>query len=514
MQRRSFLQQGALAAASLYLPGQALAGAGNSIAGGLSSGELLPGTGVSAGASADFPLVRIPEGQRKFKSVAVEKAIREVKQKIGNKEIAWLFENCFPNTLDTTVDFEVVNGKPDTYVITGDIDAMWLRDSSAQVWPYLSLCKEDKELQQLIKGVIYRQTKCILKDPYANAFYKDENKISEWKHTDITDMKPGIHERKWEIDSLCYPIRLAHGYWKITGDLSAFDQDWQQAMLFVLQTFKEQQRMEGEGPYSFQRTTSWATDGVPLGGYGYPVKPNGLICSMFRPSDDATLFPYLIPSNFFALESLLHLREIAAATGKSEAEKKDAGKNGMGRKASLDVIGKTASELSAILKKALDEHARIKTEKSGELYAYEVNGFGSFNLMDDANVPSLLSLPYLGAVTLTDPVYQHTRKFVLSENNPFFFKGKAAEGIGGPHAGMNMIWPLSIIMRGLTSTDDKEIKYCLDTLQRAHAGTGFMHESFHKDDPSKFTRKWFAWANTLFGELIWKVYQERPALLG
>ncbi|MHA4808559.1 glycoside hydrolase family 125 protein [Flavitalea flava] len=475
MQRRSFLQKSALATAGLYLPGQLLAGAGKN--------------------STGFPLVRIPEGQRKFRSVAVEKAISEVKSKIGNKEIAWLFENCFPNTLDTTVDFEMVNGKPDTYVITGDIDAMWLRDSSAQVWPYLSLSKDDKELQQLIKGVIYRQTKCMLKDPYANAFYKDENKISEWKHTDITDMKPGIHERKWEIDSLCYPIRLAHGYWKITGDLSAFDQDWQQAMLLVLKTFKEQQRLEGEGPYSFQRTTSWATDGVPLSGYGYPVKPNGLICSMFRPSDDATLFPYLIPSNFFALESLLNLQEIA-------------------KKTSMDVIGKAALELSTTLKKALDENARIKTEKSGELYAYEVNGFGSFNLMDDANVPSLLSLPYLGAAKLTDPVYQHTRKFVLSENNPFFFKGKAAEGIGGPHAGMNMIWPLSIIMRGLTSTDDKEIKYCLDTLQHVHAGTGFMHESFHKDDPSKFTRKWFAWANTLFGEFIWKVYQERPALLG
>jgi uncharacterized protein len=488
MRRRTFLQQGMLATAGLYLPTRALNPNGLAVFGepAGSSGQAVFG---------DFPRVRIPEGQRKFKSIAVENTIDEIKKNIGNREIAWLFENCFPNTLDTTVDFELVNGQPDTYVITGDIDAMWLRDSSAQVWPYLPLCKGDKDLAQLIKGVIHRQAKCILKDPYANAFYKDENKISEWKQSDITDMKPGIHERKWEIDSLCYPIRLSHGYWKETGDTSAFDAQWVEAMQLVIRTFTEQQRFDGQGPYTFQRTTAWATDGVPLGGYGYPVKPNGLICSMFRPSDDATIFAYLIPSNFFAYESLRHLQEIGSAIGKDTA------------------LVKPASALSSVLKKALADHAKVKHDQFGEIYAYEVNGFGSYNLMDDANVPSLLALPYLGAVNASDPVYQDTRRYVLSESNPFFFKGKAAEGIGGPHAGLNMIWPLSIIMRGLTSSDEKEIKYCLDTLQHAHAGTGFMHESFDKDDAYKFTRKWFAWANTLFGEFVLKVYRERPALL-
>ncbi|MEJ7586746.1 MAG: glycoside hydrolase family 125 protein [Ferruginibacter sp.] len=149
----------------------------------------------------------------------------------------------------------------------------------------------------------------------------------------------------------------------------------------------------------------------------------------------------------------------------------------------------------------------------GKIYAYEVNGFGSYNLMDDANVPSLLSLPYLDAVKNSDPVYINTRKLLLSSNNPFFFKGKAAEGIGGPHAGMDMIWPLSIIMRGLTSKDDKEIQACIKLLQKNHGNTGFMHESFHKDDATKFTRKWFAWANTIFGELLWEVYKTKPHLL-
>ena len=250
-------------------------------------------------AQSDFPVVRTPEAKRKFKSAAVERTIAQVKSSIGNKEIAWMFENCFPNTLDTTVDFEVQNGRPDTYVITGDIDAMWLRDSTAQVWPYLPLTTEDHELQQLVAGVINRQTRFILKDPYANAFYKDENKVSEWK-SDRTDMKPGVHERKWEVDSLCYPLRLAYYYWKTTKDTAPFDAAWREAVLLILQTFREQQRKQGRGPYRFQRRTEVQTDTVAGGGYGNPVNPVGMICSIFRPSDDATIFPFLVPSNFFA----------------------------------------------------------------------------------------------------------------------------------------------------------------------------------------------------------------------
>ena len=441
-----------------------------------------------------FPVVRVPYEKRKFHSKAVEATIIEFQQNVKNKELGWLFENCFPNTLDTTVDFEMVNGKPDTYVITGDIDAMWLRDTTAQVWPYLLLIKKDTELSQLIAGVINRQVKCILKDPYANAFYKDENKISEWK-TDLTDMQPGTHERKWEIDSLCYPIRLAYNYWKLTNDVAPFDMQWKDAIKATLDTFKVQQRKNGNGPYTFQRSTSWATDGVPLSGYGYPIKPVGLICSMFRPSDDATVFPFLIPSNFFAVVSL---RQAAI----------------MVKQIFTDVS--LSNELNALANEveiAIKKYAIIDHPQYGKVYAYEVNGFGSYHLMDDANVPSLLSLPYLNAVKNTDPVYINTRKMLLSANNPFFFKGKAAEGIGGPHAGMDMIWPLSIVMRGLTSKEDAEIKTCITMLQQTHGATGFMHESFHKDDAANFTRKWFAWANTIFGELLWEVYQSKPHLL-
>ncbi|HEX7905040.1 MAG TPA: glycoside hydrolase family 125 protein [Chitinophagaceae bacterium] len=445
--------------------------------------------------SHSFPVVRINPALRKFKSEAVEKAIQEIEKNLSNKEMAWLFNNCFPNTLDTTVEFEMKDGKPDTYVITGDIDAMWLRDSTAQVWPYLPFAKEDKQLQLLIAGVVNRQVQNILYDPYANAFYKERTKVGEWKN-DMTAMKPGIHERKWEIDSLCYPVRLSYQYWKTLNDTSVFDENWAAAAKLIIKTFREQQRKNGKGPYKFERKTSWATDGVPLGGYGYPAKPVGLIYSMFRPSDDATIFPLFIPANFFAVVSLKQMGEIFSKVYKDADTSKEC-------------LAFASEVETAIRKYGIVKHAQF-----GNVYAYEVNGHGSYNLMDDANVPSLLALPYLGAVSTTDPVYMNTRKLVLSESNPFYFKGKAGEGIGGPHVGVDMIWPLSIIIRGLTSKDKNEIRQCLSTLQRAHGGTGFMHEAFHKDDASRFTRKWFAWANTLFGEFIWKAYKEDPSLLG
>jgi len=448
---------------------------------------------TSASQSA-FRSQRPAPGSRNFSSAAIEKAILEFKSRIKDEELAWLFENCFPNTLDTTVFIKSKSEKPDSYVITGDIDAMWLRDSTAQVWPYLPFMSADPALQRLIAGVINRQTQCILKDPYANAFYDDDSKVSHWKD-DLTEMKPGIHERKWEIDSLCYPIRLAYHYWKITKDVTPFDDSWKSAIASTLRVFREQQRKENQGPYSFQRNTSWATDGVPLGGYGYPVKPVGLICSMFRPSDDATIFPFLIPSNFFAVVTLKHASEMVAAISKDQA------------------LASELKQLSIEVDGALKKHSTVTHPEFGIIYAYEVNGLGSYNLMDDANVPSLLSLPYLGAVSQDDPVYQNTRRFLLSENNPFFFKGRVASGIGGPHVGVDMIWPLSIIMRGLTSNDETEIKECIRVLKSTHAGTGFMHEAFHKDDANRFTRKWFAWANTIFGEFLWKVYKERPHLL-
>ncbi|GAA4806791.1 glycoside hydrolase family 125 protein [Olivibacter ginsenosidimutans] len=449
---------------------------------------------LAFGQEENFPAVRVAENMRNFTSEAVEGVIKTFQSKVKNKELAWLFGNCFPNTLDTTVFFQSTDGVPDTYVITGDIDAMWLRDSSAQVWPYLALVKEDKHLADLIAGVINRQTDYVLKDPYANAFYDDPEKVGEWAK-DKTDMRPGVHERKWEIDSLCYPIRLAYHYWKETKDTTPFNAVWKEAIQNILKTFKEQQRKDGNSPYHFERVTGRATDTLPMDGYGYPVKPVGLICSSFRPSDDATVLSFLIPSNFFAVVSLKQAAEMVKTILNDNA---------------------LANELAGLAKEvetALDKYAKVKHPKYGDIYAFEVDGYGGHLLMDDANVPSLLALPYLGAVKTNDPVYVNTRKFILSEDNPFFYKGTAGEGVGGPHIGKDMIWPMSIIIRALTSTDDKEIKHCIQMLQKCHGGKGFMHESFHKDDPTKFTRSWFAWTNTLFGELLWETYQRKKSLL-
>ncbi len=436
---------------------------------------------------------RLSPNLRRFNSPAVESTIARIKADIKDPEIGWLFENCYPNTLDTTVKYKDKDGKPDTFVITGDIDAMWLRDSSAQVWPYLPLIKNDPQLKSLIQGVISRQSKCILIDPYANAF-NEKATGSEWDK-DNTDMKPELHERKWEVDSLCYPVRLAYNYWMITGDKSFFDSDWREAGKSILHTFKTQQRKKDHGPYHFQRRTEVASDTVPNGGYGNPIKPVGLICSVFRPSDDATIFPFLVPSNYFAVLSLNQLGEMF---DKIAGDHKTANQ--------CRVL---ANEVyTALYKYAIGHHPVY-----GNILAYEVDGFGNQSFMDDANVPSLLALPYLGAIKANDPLYQSTRKFVLSTSNPYFFRGKAAEGIGGPHVGLGYIWPMSIIIRAITSTNEGEITTCLKWLKHTHADTGFMHESFNKDNPADFTRKWFAWANTLFGELVIKTHQNHPQIL-
>ena len=195
---------------------------------------------------------RPKEAERLFVSDAIEKKIKEVKELLkDNAYLAWMFENCFPNTLDTTVHWD---GKDDTFVYTGDIHAMWLRDSGAQVWPYVQFANDDPKLKAMLRGVILRQLRCINLDPYANAFNKEERPDGDWMK-DLTDMNPFLHERKYEIDSLCYPLRLAYHYWQVTGDASIFGEEWLKAVENILKTFHEQQRKKGVGPYHFQRVT-------------------------------------------------------------------------------------------------------------------------------------------------------------------------------------------------------------------------------------------------------------------
>ena len=431
-----------------------------------------------------YPSKRPPVDERLFTSKKVERVIKDMEKLLKkNPKLAWMFANCFPNTLETTVHYrKTAAGDDDTFVYTGDIPAMWLRDSGAQVWPYVQFANEDEELRHMIRGVILRQFHCINIDPYANAF-NDGPTGAGWQ-TDATDMKPEVFERKYEIDSMCYPIRLAFEYWQRTGDCSVFGDEWISVVENMLKVFREQQRKDGRGTYHFFRVTDRTYDTVGWGGYGAPVKPIGLIASVFRPSDDRTSLPFLVPSNFMAVSSLRKAAEILTKVNNNK---------------------KLADECTALadeVHKALMEYAVVEHPKYGKIYAFEIDGFGNRLLMDDANVPSLLGMGYLGDVPLDDEIYQNTRRFVWSEDNPWFFRGKAGEGIGGPHIGYDMVWPMSIMMRAFTSTDDEEIRQCVQMLLNTDAGTGFIHESFNKDDASNYTRAWFAWQNTLFGELI------------
>lgn len=416
-----------------------------------------------------FPIVRTLKGERNFKSKVIKNAIPEFQKNVKDEELSWLFNNCFPNTIDTIVTYSEKKGKPDIYVITGDIDAMWLRDSSAQIWPCMAFTEKDKKLKKPVASIIDRQAEYILNDYYADVFYDHPNKEGEWM-SDLTNMQNGVHERKWEIDSFYYRIRLCYYYWKSTGDTASFDDEWKKAINTILKVFKDQQKKDNKGLYSFQRETAKAIDTRVLQGYGSPVNPMGLICSAFRINDDAAVFSFLIPSNFFTVVSL----EQAA---------------GMLKEIHVDSsTAKYLMDLREEVKIALKEYALVDHEKYGGIYAFEVGCFGNRLLMDDASVPSFLSLPYLGVLDTSDSIYQNTRNYIWSKDNPFFFKWVAVEGIGGPHVDLDMIWSMAITMEGLifTSDNEREIKWCMETHKNTDGGMGFMRETFHKNDPTNF----------------------------
>lgn len=438
---------------------------------------------------------RPPIGERLFISQVIEEEILEVKSRLKDPALAWVFENCFPNTLDTTVFYKEKDGRSETHIITGDINAMWLRDSTCQVWPYIPFANKDENLKKMLEGLIYRQVDCVLIDPYANAFKKDISEpVSKWAVNDITDMKPELHERKWEINSLLFVIRLAHKYWKVTGDSSPFDDKWEKAMLLLYQTLKEQQRFDGPGPYHFQRPTLDPADAIANKGYGQPTRKNGMIHAIFR-QDDANIFNLYVPDNIMAITELKNLAEMLTNLR---------GNKGLADKCLL---------MSDQIKKAIYEDAIIEHKVFGKILAFEIDGYGSQLLMDDPTLPGLMNLPSMGYWDINDQVYQNTRNFILSEWNPSYEKGKAGEGFGSAHYPKGRIWPLGTISRAMTAENEEEIKFCLNQLVQNHMHTGFMHETYSKDDALDFTRPWFAWVNTYFGELILKVIETNPSIL-
>ena len=433
------------------------------------------------------PWERPAPADRAARSEAIERRIVTAATRIADPGLRRLLEGTLPNTLDTTIVAGGTDARPDTFVVTGDIDAMWLRDSTAQVWPYLASVPDDPGLDRLIRGVIHRQSDQVLLDPYANAFYPDA-RSGEWAG-DETEMRPGVHERKWEPDSLLAFVRLSVGYWSAAGSLRPFDGPWRGALEAVLRTLRTEQRLDGSSPYRFHRPDGDPTDDVPNNGLGVPARPNGMVHGAFRPSDDASDLPLNVPINLALAAALEAVAPLAIAVDKP-------------RRAT------EARSLAADIRAGV---ARDGTVRQGHetIWAYEVDALGGRVLMDDANVPSLLSLPYLGACQRADPIYVATRRWVLSPADPWMFRGRVGDGIGSPHTGPGRIWPIAVAMRGLTSTSAEERLTAARLLGSSHAGTYLAHESFDPDDPSTYTRPWFAWANALVGELL-----ERAALDG
>jgi len=313
--------------------------------------------------------------------------------------------------------------------------------------------------------------------------------------TQVEGMNFHLHERKYELDSICAVVKLSYAFYKTTNSTNIFTGDWKKAMLSIVDVIRDQQKGSDEGPmrYFFQRETYVPTDTLMFGN-GPPAKRTGMSKSPFRPSDDASTLPFPIGANAMAVVSLNQLAEMLNAVGDTDN-------------------ANDATSLANEIKNGIAKYGTLQHPVHGLIYAFEVDGFGSGYAMDDANIPSLLSLPYLGFCDKSDPLYLNTRTFLLSNSNPYFFQGSAGEGIGGPHVGLGHIWPMSIIIRALTSSDDQEIMQCLQTIKASSAGTGFLHESFWKDDVTSFTRVWFAWVNSLFGELILTLAKEKPYLI-
>jgi len=414
----------------------------------------------------------------------LRKKADELEEKTGRlfPELKPLVKQCFLNTIETTVQ-QLPDGS--YFVITGDIPAMWLRDSAAQVKPYVHYAKEDGELAAILRSVIEKQAFYVCVDPYSNAFNSANNGVT-FGYKDETDFDSGwIWERKYEVDSLCAPLYLAYEYYRAAGDRAIFTPTLKKMVELILDTFTRQQRHE-ETPYYFIRSDCPESDTLSHNGRGAPVAYTGMTWSGFRPSDDACKYGYLIPSNMMAVVALGYAAELV--------------EEGYGDGTLAGKCRALAGEIDeGIQKYGIYAHPRF-----GKIYAYETDGLGNYNLMDDANSPSLLSIPYLGYRSAEDEIYQNTRRFILSKENPYYYEGTAAKGIGSPHTPKNYIWHISLTMQILTSIDASEKRECLAMLARTHGGTNFMHEGFDVNAPENFTREWFAWANTLFAQMMAK----------
>ena len=411
--------------------------------------------------------------------------VREMTDKIAagihNTKLRNMFNNCFYSTIETTTKYHADGS---TYVFTGDIPAMWLRDSSAQVMHYLRVC-DCPGIKEAIAGLVKKQMFYISLDPYANAFNEEDNGAGHGgDKTNFNENKGWIWERKYEIDSLCYPVWISYKYWKKTGDAGIFDDQYKKSTKTIMDLFKTEQDHEKNSPYRFERFGCPETDTLPREGKGAEVVPTGMTWSGFRPSDDACVYGYLVPANMFAVVILGYLEENYKTVHADDA------------------LSSEAAALKAQIQDGIEKYAIFEDPDFGKVYAYEVDGKGNAIFMDDANVPSLLSLPYLGYCEIDDPIYQNTRKLILSKKNKYYYEGSFAKGIGSPHTPEGYIWHIALVMQALTSHDDAERAAMLNQIMACDGGTEVMHEGFDCNDPTVYTREWFAWANSLLAYFI------------
>lgn len=421
----------------------------------------------------------------------IPKVIKSFMEKItllcGEDHANWAenFNAAFANTVLTTVKKQEDGS---TFVLTGDIPAMWLRDSTAQVRPYLCLAKDDQELSDMIAGLVKKQFMFITIDPYANAFNETENFAGH--QDDLTEMNGWIWERKYEIDSLCYPIQLAYLLYKNTGRTDHFDKNFIEGVKKVLTVFRTEQD-HAQSPYQFERQTERQEDTLKFAGKGTPVAKTGMTWSGFRPSDDACVYGYLIPSNMFAVVILGYLELIFSDIS------------------DVPELVAEAADLKQEIQAGIEKYAYTTNQAGETIYAYEVDGLGNASVMDDSNVPNLISAPYLGYGSMEDPTYLATRKTLLSDENPYYYQGEFASGIGSSHTPHNFVWPIAMAMTGLTTPNKEEKAQILDQLVAIDAGTHLMHEGINVNDPTDYTREWFSWANMMFCELVMDYFDIR-----
>lgn len=346
------------------------------------------------------------------------------------------------------------------YIRTGDIPAEWLRDASAQARPYLFFAADDPDVRSLLRAIIARMAKYLQIDPYANAYTLDYR----------------VWEQKFELDSLAYPTALAWSYWKTTGDRSIFTGDFSLMLDDVLATMQREQNHPRDSRYTHKELTN--------DGRGRPVGYTGMIWTGFRPSDDACYYHYLIPSEMFAVVALGDMSEIELKVYHNVVKARE------------------ARALRDEVQRGIQTYGLVSVPKYGYIYAYEVDGLGHAILTDDANIPSLLAAPYFGYATPDDRYYENTRRFLLSQDNPSFYQGHLARGIGSYHTPDHWVWPLALIVEGLTATNGAEKQDVLAQLLASDPGDHLLHESFNPDNPQQYTRQNFGWPNALFSEFV------------